>query len=285
MAFSYPRKQTFIIFLVCILAVGIAICYVFGYFSVSNTTSKDTAVAIMPAISGVAPLSTSTDWQKQFFQNASTTAFKASKKNAASGSEEPLTATDLLGREFFAKYMQMRQANLTTDPATINAVTDQLVNDSVGSVQPPQAFTITRIHITDSADSASLQSYAESILSILHSYIPDETANEAVIAQQALNNNDMAQLKKIDPLIKNYQSAITALLTMSVPRPVSEYHLNLANGMQIALFNARAFRKADVDPVSAMAALSLEMAGLQTMNDALKGIKDYFINQGVSFSK
>lgn len=211
--------------------------------------------------------------------------FKAgTTKKAADPKAVPLTATDLLGREFLTKYAEMHQAGLTTDPQTVDNVTSQLVNDSLANVPTPVAYAISSIRKMQTTDVGTLKTYAEKVRGILSAYIPDQDHNEAVIAEQALDQNDMTILKFIDPVITNYRTAIKTLLAMPVPGPIASYHLQLINGINIALFNAQSLRNINTDPVKGMAAISMEIAGLQAMNDAMTSIKTYFIAAGVPFN-
>ncbi len=279
MSIFYPNRRTVVISAVCLVAVAGTSWYV-NRSSASEAKKAAVASVLAPTPAIDPSLAVNSDWQTSFFD--ATGASKTASKTKPAPAEQ-LTATDRFGRAFLNTYMQMQQAGLDSDPATVNSAVNKLVADSMSGLDAPQAYTSADIHVTGKTDNAALQEYGSRVLLILHSYVPDENNNEAVIAQKALDSGDMTKLSQIDQIITNYQAGISALKTVTVPSAVASYHLSLMNGMSIALFNAKAFRKADVDPVRAMGALSLEVKGLQTMNDALIGIKSYVESMGVPF--
>lgn len=283
MAMFYPRKQTLIIFILCLIAVGAT-----GYSAWNGSTSSDeTARAKAPADKAAAPeqtIVTGTDWQKQFLEKGTSTAFRAASSSPAVASSGPLTATDILGKEFLIKLAEIQQSGQAKDPQAINDVAAQLVEESLAAVQPPDPFTDADIQTAAVTDAASLRAYADLLRLTLNTYMPDVDHNEAVIAMKALDKDDMSILKNIDPVIKNYRSAVAALRSMKVPKPVAEYHLALLNGLNLTLFNAQSLRNIDTDPLKGMAAINMEMAGLEAMDKAMTSIKDYFSDAGVPFS-
>ncbi len=287
MAFYYPHRQTVIIFVVSVLAVAGTIWYVKGPAPVTSNVSSTAAVSAVAPTNDLAAVSASGDWRKQFYDSSKTGSFKTStqKTSADSSGDAPLTATDALARDFMARYMQMHKAGLDTDQKTIDSVASQLITNGVANVVPPRSFALSDIKTTSAVDKATLSAYGRSISAILHSYLPDSDHNEAQIAIQALDNGDMTLLKKIDPVISNYREAAAALMSMRVPAPLAQYHLNLVNGVAMALFNAKALRNLESDPLTGLGAISLEMQGLQTMSDAQDSIASYLQSVGVVFGQ
>jgi len=282
MASFYPHKQTLLIAVVCVLIVGTAAYAAFKGSLTGQQLPATTGIAIKT--SSQEPITTNSDWQKQFF-STSTSAFKANAavQSGTSPANEPLTPTDIFGEAFFSRYMQMRQAGLTDDPDTVNQVGGQIISDSIAQIQTPQPFPLSSIHVVTAVDQASLQKYGSSVSAILSSYIPDQDHNEATIAEQALEKGNMDSLSDIDPIISNYQKALASLKAMPVPKPLASYHLDLMNGVAVSLFNAQALRHVDKDPMSAMAAIGMEIQGLQFISDAVTEIQQYLTANGIAF--
>jgi hypothetical protein len=282
MALSYPRAQTVAIFVVCAIAVGATAWYVKGQSPTEQNTTSKVALAVAAASPMVNTALPATDWRAQFYSGAKSDSFKATPaKSAVSQKDPPLTATDILARNFMISYMQMHQAGLDSNPDSINSAANQMISNSISSVQLPRSFDISSIHTTTATDRATLTAYGNAVSAILNSYIPDQNHNEATLATQALDQNDMTLLKKIDPIIANYREAASALMLLQVPKPVAQYHLNLINGIAIALFNAKALRNLENDPLTGLAAISMEMQALQTMSDAQDNIWSYLHSAGV----
>jgi hypothetical protein len=277
MAISYPHVKTIIVFLICLAIIALTITYSYGQttFKYANpvkvTSTGDT-------------LTSNNDWKKQFLDNSTAGNFKTPTNTKTSTvSEGPLSATELLARNFFAQYVDLRQAGQTSNQQAVNSVANDLIAESVGSIKLPTAYTLSNLQIKTNPDAAYLQSYGRSIYQTIISYTPTSQNNQAEIATRALEKGDMTILKEIDPLIVNYQKAVTTLLSIPAPQALAQYQVDLINGFNIALFDAKALRKTDSDPVTAMAAVKLELVSLQMMNNAQTGIKQYLNRIGIPF--
>jgi hypothetical protein len=277
---AYPRKQTVAIFILCAFAVGGVALYVYGG-SVGIKTGSERgpeAAAITVQSSSVS----SVDWQKQFLgMNASTSAFVATGKPVATQKNESLTAVDALGRNFFTQYAELRRSGLTTDPQTVSDAMGQVASQTIGGLSGPKVYSLKDI-IVGGNGTAAVSSYGSAVMAVFKNYMPQQ--NEAVIAQQAFDDNDMNELAEIDPIISDYKDMVSLLIRIPVPRPLAQYHVDLINGVSIALYNAESFRHMDTDPLRGLAAVSLEVIGLQNISSALSSIQNYFISAGVPLS-
>ena len=277
-----PRnRQTVVISVICFLVVIVTLVFVYG-FPNNGSETKDLSANITTTQQDV---STSTDWQKSFYEVAgSSTKYyntdMASSSNSSS-SPEVLTNTDILGRNFLVTYAQMYQAGVDSDSSTINTVASKLASNSLSNVGPPKVYYTEDIKtVSDSPTSAG--AYAQSLGQILALAIPPE--NEAVIAQNAFDKADMTILKKIDPIIDGYKKAISSLLETPVPKSASQYHLELINGLGMELFNAQSLRHVDSDPVTGLAAISQEIPALQRINTNLLNLQGYFNTNNITIS-
>lgn len=278
MAIFYPRKQTVIIFVVCILAVGAV-----SYYTSSSTDEQKNGhlvdtVKVAPIISNDL-LNTTTDWKKQFIEKAPDTAYKTAKNSPTN--QPPLTVTDKLGRDFFQKYMELHKAGLTTDSQSVNDASLQLIKDSVTNIAFPTDYSYKNISVIPDNGTANASIYAKRLLQIMGAYMP--TVNETDIVTEALDKDDMSLLKKIDPIIANYKAARTALLATPVPESLANDHLNLINALNLQVFNAQSLRKTDTDPVTALAAVNQEITSLQNISVTLGRMQNYFTVSGISF--
>lgn len=278
----YPKKQTAVIFLICIIVV----VGIFWYKKPQISARMGFSAAEIGVIDNAEINSTpgkidGGGWQKQFLDNATNTvAFRNNQANSATTSE-PLTLTDQLSREFLSKFMLMSQGGLTKDETTINNVVNQLTSYGLAAIPIPKDITVDKIRLATSADDRSLKNYGATLLKILTDSMPKR--HEVDIADQALNQNDMTILKEIDTNIADYDSALSKLLSLAVPKDLVRYHLDIVNGMNMQLFNAETLRKLDSDPILALGAINYDLVGLQKISNALVETKKYFVNAGVPF--
>ena len=281
-----PHKQTVIIFVICVIAVGLTTIYANGSSPQQpKITSAEDIVSINSGLNKIIA-SSSNDWQKQFINTSATNSSFKVPKNSKSDSTKPevLTATDRFARDFFLKYMQLHKAGQDSDQTAVSEASDQVITNHVSDIQLPRTYSIYDLKVSTDSDDATMKDYSRSIVTILTAYMPSADNNEAVITINALDKGDMTILKQIDPIIANYKSAVSALLKVTVPKPVANYHVQLINGVGIALFNAQALRTTDVDPIRGMDAVGLEMTGLETMDTALTNIKQYFSDRALPFT-
>jgi hypothetical protein len=123
--------------------------------------------------------------------------------------------------------------------------------------------------------------YAEELMSILSKWMP--AVNEVEILTDALESGDMDLLKQIDPIISGYKNAVIKLKSMTVPDVLALPHLDLINGISMQTFNAESLRNADKDPLTSVAAISMEVKSLETIAMAIGRMQSIFANAGINF--
>lgn len=284
---AYPRVQTVVTFIVCATAVIGVATYVYGG---SFLSSKDKKVAVVETVTtsfGEAnPLIETADWKQAFFEINESSKKSYSTDTAKSLTFEQdsvdLTATDVLGREFFSKFMTLRQAGMISNTEATNALVDQIVEDGQFITDGPKIYSIKDLHISATEDNASRQIYANAVATALKRNRPTE--NEAVIAKDALERGDDARLADIDPIIAVYASVRGELLGLYTPPSVAEYHLNLINGLSGALANAISFRNAATDPLQALTAVSNYQTVEADIFYTVVDMRSYFDDNDIVFT-
>jgi hypothetical protein len=197
--------------------------------------------------------------------------------------EVPLNPTEALGRDFFTKYVELRQSGLNNDQKAVDTVATQLIKEGVAKVSQPKSYTskdIVIIPVGTTVDATKL--YAENLVKILKSWMP--VKNEAEIAMEAFEKGDMDLLKGIDPIILGYKTALTKLLATPVVQPLAESHLDLINAISLQAFNAKGLRNSDEDPLTGLAAISLEIKSLEAIATAIGKMQSHFASSGIVFN-
>ncbi len=223
--------------------------------------------------------STDSDWQKTFFSLPSITRDGAST-TASSTAPENLTQTDVLGRNFFMAYTQLRQAGLSSDPDSVNKAAAQLADDAAAQLRQQKIYTLLDINVSQINTAAAIQAYAVTGQKILATLPPPE---EATIATNALESRNYDELKNIDQIILAYQNALKELITMPVPSLFASDHVNLVNAISMEVFDAQGLRQVDIDPVRGLAALSQELTAMQGIIDSVQNIQKSLVSAGILF--
>ena len=204
MAIFYPRKQTVIIFVVCLLAVWGVAYYASGNASATRkTTDHVLDVGDVSTNIETSPISNSDDWQKQFIDNtAKNSAAPSSKKTGSAEKTTPQTMTDKLGQQLFASYMQLSQANLLNNKDVVSQTAGDLVESQINT-NPTKTYTLSDLPILSTMDKSILNNFSISVGQIMESYPIKKS--ESAIMQSYLTDNDAKVLKSIDPIIKAYK--------------------------------------------------------------------------------
>jgi hypothetical protein len=282
MAGNYPHKQTFFIFVICLfLVLGVSF-FVNGLPSTKNKVVYQNTSIKPQIISNEKPIETGTEWQKAFLDQKDNVKIDSPNTiDKTKVKEESLNPTELLGRNFFTKYVQLRQSGLTTDTEAVNAVANQVINDGVSSIKGPSSYTAKNIKISSGSSVDDIKKYAENLMLILKDSMP--VKNEAEIAMIAFDSGDMNLLKEIDKVIAGYKKADSKLLSTPVPQILAQYHLDLINGLSVQTFNAQSLRNSDKDPLTGLAAIGMEVKSLQAIANAIAGMQNIFTQQGITF--
>lgn len=279
MAKFYPRKQTVIIFIVCIVVVGAMIWYSYGQKTSQMQDEQGISITTSVNTDRVSTSTVSTDWQKQFFGSA-TSSVKLSAKKIDAATETPLTFTDRLSRDYFAQYMMAKKAGLEEDAEVINSINNRFIG-RIADMTNPTIYFMKDIRVAPDFDNNQIAEYAKNLMGIMKN-LPTEDA--AIITNNAFDQGDMSLLEQIDPIIAKYESIVGELKTLPVPESTSQYHLDLLNGLSVTLYNAKSLRNVEKDPTQGLAAVGIYVTGLQNIITALNNIQNYFTSNGIVFS-
>ena len=272
---ALPRPQTLLIAALCVLAVGGTAWYVYSGSSFQAASDRP---AVAPIVTDQIP--DTSNWRAAFITSSSTPAKLATKESpsAAQKQDADLTATDKLGIEFFTKYLELRQQGLEKDAGAVNSAVSQLISKNLSEIPAPRVYTAAELTVKGS-DKAALTAYASALASAFNAYYPKK--NEAEIADEAFSSNDMSKLVQMDPVIANYRQLISALLRMNVPSQLVAYHVQLVNGLSVALYNTEALRHVDTDPLRGLAAVGLELKGLEAISTSYSNIQAFLSASGI----
>lgn len=194
---------------------------------------------------------------------------------------ENLTATDKLGRDFFARYMQLRAMGISSDKQSQSEIVNEsLRNGSV--ISRPKTYTSTEILIRSDNNKESVKKYINDAGAVFKRY-SIHSRNETIIAKEAIERKDSNVLKEIDPIIVSYRNTFNGLLKVEVPQAMTQMHVDLINSVNILLFVAEGLRKADVDPLLGIQATSMYIDGVQSFVVAYNGIKSYLTFLGITY--
>lgn len=269
-----------------VLMIIIAILLVSGAFVLAEYRNKQANlvysnknIAVLDRSNDLADLENTTDWKKILLAND---IGSSTKITDLTKSEEKLTATDILGRDFFARYMELRQMGGVGDKLSQQELINQVLKNGM-ILSTPKAYTSLEILTKSDSSVESIKQYGNQIGNIFKTYTIS-SRNEAVIAKDAMEKENPEILKELDPIIKSYKNIINGILKIQAPQDMAVIHLNLVNSVNSLIFVAESFRKSAVDPLAGIQATSLVLRNIQDLNTIFGEIRNKFNSLNISYS-
>ncbi len=278
MALLYPHKQTVLIALICIVVVGAAGYSAYGSTWGGRAEPSTVTISEDPASEAQPQIEANDDWKKAFL-DASNAASVSPSKQAPNEGAGPTTVTDRLGINFFAKYMDLKQANLLNNPDIVNQTVDDLVTSNFDSIQPKE-YTLGDLTVTSSSDEATLSAFATGVARAVGSYSAPE--GEGVIIQKYISTSDPQVLTELDQVITSYKRVLKMLLALKTPEIAANDELDLVNSVSALEFAAESLRSTDNDNIRGLAGASLHVQGINLLLSALSNVNDDLEIYGVS---
>lgn len=284
MPLFYPHKQTAIIFIICALGVLGTILYVGrGDLSTKKIPTDSSAGQDIQVTSTGTVFASTTEWQKQFFANSTTSILQVARENSKNASaKEPETLTGQFGKKFFEQFMVLKQNDLADDQTAIKAVIDQNMNDFVSTAPQAKTYDIRSVLITPTDDLTAERTYANTVGEILVMYIPKKDA--AIIATEALEQNDPSRIREIIAIADSYSTMLKKLLAVPAPKTISVNHLNLINAASSMMFVSQGMSKVFEDPIQTMISLAVYEKSFASLYNALLDLKYNFSQKSIQFS-
>lgn len=196
-------------------------------------------------------------------------------------STENLSQIDIVSRDFFARYMELRQIGASKDKLS----QQELIDRTVGNItlSSPKPYTIDEILVKADIGKDAVRNYGNEIGNIfinntLH------TRSEGVIARDAQVKEDPKILGELDPIIANQKKIINLLIKIIVPQSMSTMHLDLINGLNSALFVTQSLRNSAIDPIQTLQAIGQYQQTTNKLIESGKAIRSYFSYLGITYN-
>jgi hypothetical protein len=285
MAKSYPHKQTLLIAIVCTLAVIGTVLYIRPQLSVKQNVQSNIEVAVKDEAEQKSAISdvSNPDWKKAFLTASTSTKPDVAKTGSGATSKAaPLTLTEQLSRDFFTNYAELKKNNQTSDTQSVQTAMNQTLSSAIASAPSPKTYNLSNVIISETSDSNSMKAYGNIIGTIFEQNGPK--ADPAVIATDALENNDMTLLLKIKPITASYEKMVKAVLAVSVPRPLANFHLRLVNGLSLMVFVSQGLEKISDDPMQSMVSLNIYTTAQDSIRSSLLSMNNYFDTNRIYFT-
>jgi hypothetical protein len=207
-----------------------------------------------------------------------------SSATAAAKIAENLTPTDKLARDFFARYMELKQIGLSSDKQSQQEIITAALKNGV-VLRTPAVYREDEIVLIADNSPEAIRKYGNEVGEIFQKNNPVASRNEMIIAKDAVETENLAVLKEIDPIISAYKIILNSLVKVKTPDSLKDIHLSLLNSMNEILFTANSLRKIDVDPVSGIQGTAMYLKGVGDLNKSFNELKSFFNSRGIVYTK
>lgn len=201
-------------------------------------------------------------------------------KDLTKENKEKLSQVDLISRDFFARYMELRQLGSSADALSQKDAASKTVGNIV--LPTPKSYVMSDFVTKPDSSKEAIKQYGNEISAIFAKYAI-KSRNEGVITKEALETENLEILKEIDPIIASYKNIVNGLLAVQVPESLKELHLDLINATNGAVFIAQSLRKVDIDPIAGVQGVNLYLSVARQLSDAALAIKSYFSYLGITY--
>ena len=206
--------------------------------------------------------------------------------SAGNAVPENLSETDKVAREFFARYLQAsdggkRQLSIEEQEQLALEITSRTNTD----VKETYYLVSDIKKVADSRETKL--AYAQGIVDILSvnrdlfEFKDLLLIKDAFLLEEGVERD--ALLKKLNPYLTQYQTAILSLQKIPVPESLISSHLTLLNAHKTILESERKFAQFNQEPLSSLAALKGYQLGSNQMTQALVNLKLLLASDGISF--
>lgn len=233
--------------------------------------STSTLVAITQKI-----IESNSDWESVI---ASSTLIKNTGNNSTN---TPLTATDIVARDLFAKYLAVKQGGGKLDSKTEEELI-QSVLTSTDLTPRYRMYTEGELKITENNDLESLKNYGQNMGKILQSNMVKNT-NDILIIQKSIDTNNKELLSQLDEKITAHRKVISASMLIQVPSSAVKIHLKFINTSSKELSSLINLRNIFDDPISGLFAISNYTNTLNEFTVFYNESNQFFSEKNIAFS-
>lgn len=202
---------------------------------------------------------------------------------SVSKNEAPLSPIDIAARNFFSKYMELRQMGVSGDKASQDELVSEVIHNDI-IFPSPKVYTMKDIIVSNSLTTPDSTKKYGNDTGLVFKMNPITGRDESVIAKESIDKGDPSILKEIDSNLNAYKNILAGLLKVQVPSDMAKMHLAIINSMSEFYFIASSLRESDKDAIKGIAAVSKEIDAAKTLESALVAVRNYLIISGISYN-
>jgi hypothetical protein len=169
-------------------------------------------------------------------------------------SDEQLTQTQLLTRDFISTYLKLKQTDQFT-PETQVQLVDSFTEEALSRANTDDAlsYTVNEITILDVDDIIPISQYAQALENALgRNFSYSFFGQELILLKNILEKKDSRSIEVFGQTEKAYRNLADELLRVRVPREVAVDHVALINSSLVIAKSFSDIKNMQTDPLQAL---------------------------------
>jgi hypothetical protein len=228
-----------------------------------------------------------TDWEKTLL-SLSTSSIEAqisTLQAESTKSEEKLTPTDRFSRDFFSRYIELKESGTAIDENTGITLINELLSQDYGEAQADTFYTEADISVSKSSAAPELRKYGNNLGAIFQIPLPEGYENEIAVIERIGAGERPEDFDKLALNIERYESMREKILDLSVPFALKNVHLAIINSLSAMIDGIQGVILIQTDPVGATERVMRYEDGLTALPLVLESLKNHLKASGVAFSR
>jgi len=198
----------------------------------------------------------------------------------------PLTASDQFSRDLFTRYVTIKQSG-SGNPADYDNYSDlvQSYLDKETTTMSAKIYGAADFKVLANETPADVHRYGNAVGALFVADQDPGLENELIILQRATENNNPAELAKLDGNIAAYKKILAGLLAAPVPKIFLPDHLALANAVSVVIAGIESMKLTFSDPLKTVASLQNYPDAAGNILPLLRSIGGGLEASGVTFAQ
>jgi len=203
-------------------------------------------------------------------------------KKAVALPEENISSNALFAREFFAKYIELKQQGLGKNPEAEALLIDDLMGSAAGLISSPKVFKLTDIKVIPDSDMV-FRTYGNAMGNIIAKNSNPASVHELAILEEVTISANRKTLEKLDDIIAAYAYNINEFRNVAVPQSMLDVHLSLLNNTSALLKHIENFRFLFENPIAAIEAINSYDATVRNLSSTFEDVALFYISKNITF--
>ncbi|MSU55555.1 MAG: hypothetical protein EXS46_03410 [Candidatus Taylorbacteria bacterium] len=201
-----------------------------------------------------------------------------------SETDNDLTETDKFSRELFVKIIAAKNSGTPPTEKELEAFLSSTVQTQLKN-QKIKHYTEGDFQVETSESKEKIKQYGNALATILTEKTPEPLEYEIAIVDRATQKNDPSELKKLDPLIAQYQKIESELFKMTVPKSAVQQHILFTERVSGMIYSITGLKYILSDPIKALPGVSSYAENAESFLITAHQFKNYFDTSGVIFDQ